>query len=443
VLLSLVTLACGVRFGVKESAVAGDPSKTLIIGAGVAGLSTALYLQRAGISVTVIDPLPPASGASFGNAGMISADTSVPIALPGMLRKVPGWLTNPLGPLAIHPRYLFRALPWLIRWVDAGRMSRVIEISDAMRGLHRTAFDCWKELLGQQHFYDLIRPVGQVHVWESENETPSAALERQLRDRQGIHSEVLGPDDLQQMFPGISRDVRRGVLVPGNGYTVNPHRLVRTLGQLLIEAGGEIVAESAMKIIPREGTAGYTVMTNVAFRIADKVVIAAGAWSRRLLEPLGVRVALETERGYHVMLPSPGVSVKTTISNKSRSFGVTPMENGLRLAGTVEFAGLDAAPDERRAKILMQHAKAMFPAIDTRDYTLWMGFRPSTPDSLPILGEAPGLPGLYLVFGHGHFGMTGGPPSGRLVSRLICGLSPELNPTPFAASRLRPNALIS
>src|SRR5690242_15249148 len=152
--------------------------RILVIGAGVAGLSTALYLQRSGRRVTVIDPSPPASGASFGNAGMISADTAVPIALPGMLRKVPGWLTDPLGPLAVHPSYFPKALPWLLRWIEASRMSRVLAISDAMRALHRGAFDCWKELLGQQKFYDLIRPVGQVHVWEEETESASAALER-------------------------------------------------------------------------------------------------------------------------------------------------------------------------------------------------------------------------------------------------------------------------
>jgi D-amino-acid dehydrogenase len=414
---------------------ASPASKTIVIGAGVAGMSAALYLQRAGVPVTVLDPSPPASGASFGNAGMISADTAVPIALPGMLRKVPGWLTDPLGPLAVHPSYFPKALPWLLRWIEASRMSRVLAISDAMRALHRGAFDCWKELLGQQKFYDLIRPVGQVHVWEEETESASAALERQLRERQGIKSETLGLDDLQQMFPGMSRNVKRGVLVPGNGYTVNPQRLVQTLGELLVEAGGELLPERAMKIIPRDDGPGYRVMTNVANHMAERIVVAAGAWSQRLLDPLGIKVALETERGYHVMLPSPGVAVKTTISNKSRSFGVTPMEHGLRLAGTVEIAGLEAPPDERRAKILMQSAKAMFPDLDTRDYRLWMGFRPSTPDSLPILGEAPGRPGLYFIFGHGHFGMTGGPPSARLVSRLITGAPAEFDPTPYSPQR--------
>jgi glycine/D-amino acid oxidase-like deaminating enzyme len=414
-----------------------DPEpEILVIGAGVAGLCAALYLQRAGRAVAMIDPLPPGSGASFGNAGLISADTSIPIALPGMLRKVPGWLTNRLGPLSVDPLYFPKALPWLLRWIEAGRMPRVLQISDAMRALHRTTFDCWKELLGQTRFYELIRPVGQVHVWETNVETPAAGLERRLRERQGIRAEPLTADDLRQLFPGISRSVSRGLLIPGNGFTVNPHRLVAVLGELFAEAGGALLSERAMKIIPSDGS-GYTVMTNTGWRNAAKVVVAAGAWSRQLLDPLGVRIPLETERGYHAMLTSPGLDLKLPISNKSRAFGVTPMEHGLRVAGTVEIAGLYAPPNEARAKVLLEHIRGMFPAVDTREHRFWMGFRPSTPDSLPILGEAPGRPDLYLALGHGHFGMTGGPPSGRILSRLVLGEPLEVDIRPYTAARFR------
>jgi D-amino-acid dehydrogenase len=413
---------------------ADEPSRVLVIGAGVVGLATALYLRRSGRRVTVIDPTP-AGGASFGNAGMISADTAVPIALPGMLRKVPGWLADPLGPLTVRPGYLPKALPWLLRWMEAGRLVRVLAISDAMRALHRNTFECWKELLGQRRFNELIRPVGQVHVWEGASETPAAALERKLRTRHGIVSEPLTVDDLRQMFPTMARAFQRGVLIPGNGYTVNPQRLVRALADLLIEAGGELETERAMKIIPRQDAPGYAVMTNIGYRLADDVVLAAGAWSRQLFGSLGIRVPLETERGYHAMLPAPGIGLSMTISNKTRGFGVTPMDYGLRVAGTVEIAGLDAPPDERRAQGLLAHIRAMFPSVDTRDSSLWMGFRPSTPDSLPILGEAPGRPRLYCAFGHGHFGMTGGPPSGRLLARLINRQTPDLDPAPYAAAR--------
>lgn len=410
--------------------------EVIVIGAGVAGLSTALYLRRAGIGVAMIDPLPPAGGASFGNAGLLSPDTAVPIALPGMLRKVPGWLNDPLGPLSVRPSYFTRALPWLLRWIEAGRLQRVLAISDAMRSLHRESLDCWQELLGAQLYRELIRPIGQVQVWEGDADTANAQIERQVRERHGIRADVLTADDLRQMFPGIAREVTRGLLIPGNGFTVSPHRSVRTLGELFRIEGGEQIHERAMKLVPAEG-GGWMVMTNTANRSAQHVVIATGAWSGQLLEPLGIHVPLETERGYHAMLFDPETMPALPISNKTRAFGVTPMEDGLRVAGTVEIAGLDAPPNEERAKILVQHARRMFPGLSGAKVRYWMGFRPSTPDSLPILGAAPGRPGLHFAFGHGHFGMTGGPPSGRLVARMIAGERTGLDAAPYSAQRFR------
>jgi D-amino-acid dehydrogenase len=406
----------------------------IVLGAGVAGLSTALYLQRAGVDVAVIDPLGPAGGASFGNAGLLSPDTAVPIALPGMLRKVPGWLLDPLGPLSVKPSYFPRAFPWLLRWIESGRLNRVMAISDAMRALHKETLTCWKELLGTELYGGLIRPSGQVQVWEGDGDTASAAVERQVRERHGIRADPLTVDDLRQMFPGIAREVTRGLLVPGNGFTVSPQRSVRTLGELFRQEGGALINERAMKLIP-QAAGGWMVMTNIANRSTAHVVVAGGAWSRQLLEPLGIKLPLETERGYHAMLFDPEVTPSLPISNKTRAFGVTPMEDGLRVAGTVEIAGLDAPPNEERAKILVGHAKRMFPALKGENVRYWMGFRPSTPDSLPILGPASGHAGLHFVFGHGHFGMTGGPPSGRLVARLITGQAPGIDPAPYSAQR--------
>lgn len=406
----------------------------LVIGAGVVGLSTALYLQRSGVQVAILDPLGPAGGASFGNAGMLSPDTSTPIAMPGMLRKIPGWLRDPLGPLAVRPSYFPRALPWLLQWVKAGRIDRVLAVSDAMRALHVQTMDCWRELLGDENYRDLIRPAGQVSVWEGDDSSPTEAIEQQIRDRHGITVQQLNADDLRQMFPGIARDIKRGIFVPGNGYTVSPQRIVHTLADTFRAGGGTIIAERAMKLIPHE-RGGYLVMTNIANRVADTVVIAAGAWSAQLLKPLGVRVPLETERGYHAMLFSPSMRPAIPISSKSRAFFMTPMEDGVRVAGTVEIGGLDAPPNEQRAKVLVDHARRLFPGLQVGDVRYWMGFRPSTPDSLPILGPVAGRPGLYLAFGHGHYGMSGGPPSGRLLARLITGQTPGIDPVPYGAQR--------
>lgn len=408
--------------------------KAIVIGAGVAGLSTALYLQRAGVSTSVIDPLPPAGGASFGNAGLLSPDTAVPIALPGMLRKVPGWLTDPLGPLSVKPAYFPRALPWLLRWIEAGRLDRVMAISDAMRALHKDSLGCWQELLGQSAYRDLFRAAGQVQVWEGDADTANAAVEAAIRDRHGIRADILTADDLRQMFPCIARNVTRGLLVPGNGQTVSPAKSVSTLAGLFQHEGGELIHERAMKLIPSE-TGGWMVLTNIANRTADHVVVATGAWAKQLLTPLGIKVPLETERGYHAMLFDAEVMPSIPIMNKTRAFGVTPMEDGLRVAGTVEIAGLDAPPNEARAKMLVGQAQSMFPGLSGSKVRYWMGFRPSTPDSLPVLGAAPRHPGLHFVFGHGHFGMTGGPPSGRLAARQITGQATGIDAKPYAIGR--------
>jgi D-amino-acid dehydrogenase len=405
----------------------------IVVGAGVAGLSAALHLARAGAAVSVIDPYPPPGGASYGNAGMISPDTAIPIALPGMLHKVPGWLTDPLGPLAVRPSYLPRALPWLLRWIRAGRMDRVEQISDALRSLHAGAFARWEEMLGQRAYRELFRPVGLVQAWDSPQETPAAALERRLRDRHGIRTEVLSADDMRQMFPGIDRKVQRGLMIPGNGFTISPRRAVETLAELAREAGAVFHRQKVLKLIAGDG--GWTAMTNVGSHKAAHVVVAGGAWSRALLDPLGVSVPLETERGYHAMIANPGIDLRMTIIHKDRSFGMTPMEDGIRVAGTVEIAGLDAPPNEQRAERLAELAGGLFPGLQGDPPRLWMGFRPSMPDSLPVVGPVPSRPGLHLCFGHGHFGMTGGPPSGRIVARSIMGQGVEIDPAPFSVTR--------
>lgn len=403
-----------------------------IIGSGILGLATAVHLQRAGFAVTVIDPLPPGGGTSFGNSGLISNDTAVPIAQPGMLRKVPGWLLRSQGPLVIRSGYVPRLAPWLVRWVGASSLKKVLRISDAMRALHSGALAGWRELLGDADFERLVRPVGQVRIWEGGG--MESRIEMQIAERHGIAVEPLGGEDLQRIYPGISPDIRRGMRIPGNAFTVSPIGLVQALHAQFLAAGGLSVHERVLKILPR-GPQGFTLMTNIANRSFPCVVVAGGAWSRGLLEPLHVHVPLESERGYHALLPSPNLELPMPLSVKNRGFGMTSMTEGLRVTGTVEFAGLEAAPDERLAAALAGHARRIFPGLKAGEPRYWMGHRPSTPDSLPVLGEAPGHPGLYLAFGHGHFGLTGGPPSAKLVSQLIAGTQPGIDPRPYSVER--------
>lgn len=405
-----------------------------VIGAGIVGVSAARYLQRTGLNVTIIDPLPPGGATSFGNAGMVRHDCNAPVAMPGMLRQVPGWLVDPLGPLVLRPRYALKAMPWLLRWIRAGRMDCVNRAADALCDLHRGNLDCYRDLLGGAAFEDLIRKVGGIQVWESEAESLSDRITAEINTRQGVATEPLSRQDLERRLPGISSIAKRGLLYPDNAHTINPYRLVTAIADGFRKAGGVFATERVLKILPCEGE-GYTLMTNTSNRKVGRVVLAAGAWSNRLLKPLGAGLPLETERGYHLMLPSPSVELPMPVQMKSRGFALTPMEHGLRLAGTVEIAGLEEVPDERRARILFSHARALFPELKGEEPTIWMGCRPSLPDSLPAIGRARRHAGLFIATGHGHTGMIGGGTTGRLVAELVTGRPAHIDPAPYSPDR--------
>jgi D-amino-acid dehydrogenase len=378
--------------------------------------------------------LPPGSATSFGNAGMVRHDCNVPVALPGMLRQVPGWLADPLGPLALRPGYALKAAPWLLRWMRAGRMDVVNAAADALSKLHRGNLDCYRDLLGAGPFDDLIRKVGGIQIWESEAEGLSDRITTEINARHKVVTEPLSVGDLKRLLPGISAIARRGLLYPENAHTINPHRLVTALVDGVCRDGGVFVNERVLKIVPVEG-GGYMLLTNTANRRVDMVVVAAGAWSNQLLKPLGAGLPLETERGYHLMLPSPSIELTMPVQMKNRGFAMSPMEHGLRLAGTVEIAGLDAPPDERRAHILLTHARALFPDLKGGEPTIWMGYRPSLPDSVPAIGRAKNHAGLFVATGHGHTGMIGGGSTGRLLAELVAGTPPHIDPVPYSPTR--------
>lgn len=412
----------------------GEAGGVAVIGAGIVGLSAAVFLQRGGASVTLFDPLPPPGGASWGNAGLLSVDSCVPISLPGMLWKVPGWLMDPLGPLAVDPRYFMKAAPWLLDWARAGRMRRVLAASDALRALHKPALEQYRELLGPEHFRDLIRTSGQIHVWDDGRESANERVSRLVRERHGIVAEPLDRNELRQFVPEIAPGIGRALFYPNNGQTVNPQRLVERVAGLFGEAGGVLRHERVMKILPEQGTS-YSLLTNSGNHRFGKVVVAAGAWSRRLLGPLGIRIPLETERGYHVTVRDPSFTLRIPVLHKGRGFGATPMEMGIRFAGTVEIAGLEAPMNERRAHELLRQARGLFPSFEARDFSIWMGFRPSLPDSVPVIDEPGPHLGLVVACGHGHTGMTAGAMTGRLVSELVLGKPPLIDLAPYRLAR--------
>lgn len=405
-----------------------------VIGAGAVGLCAAIQLRRRGFAVTVLEEAQPAAGASYGNSGMLVADTAIPTSQPGMIWKVPGWLADPLGPLTVKAHYLPKALPWLWRYLRAGTRSHVFHASTALRALHQSTFEGWRENVGPRAMDRLTRRDGQVYLWEGLTEPPLRGLEDEVRSHLGIETEALGADQIRQFFPGISSDVSYGLLIRGNGHTVDPGALVRALASQFLNDGGELIQERAVKLWRNE-SGRWTIMTNLNNYRADLVVVAAGAWSARLLDPIGVKIPLESERGYHAMLRNPSVHLGMPILNKTGYFGISSMSEGLRVSGTVEIGGLDTPPTLQRAKNLVALATRLFPQLTYDGTTYWMGHRPSTPDGLPVIGPINAHPGLHVCFGHGHAGLTGAPMSGQLLAQLATGEKPAIDPTPYAPAR--------
>lgn len=428
---------CSYHRGRDEAASAIKITDTdvAVIGAGVVGVCAALELQRAGCGVTLYDALPPGGGASYGNAGLISVDSCIPIALPGMLWQVPRWLLDPAGPLAIRPAYLARALPWLLRWLRAARPQQVRAAAAALHALHRPALGLYAELLGPELFSGLIRQHGQLHVWSgTAAASPADRLVDEIRARQQISVESLDAERVRALLPDLAGPVARAIAFRQHAHCVQPQQLVEALVGRLLEQGGALRHAGIQRIEPL-ATRGFRLWTNTGCVRARTVVVAGGAFSNRLLRPLGVRLPLETERGYHVEIPNPGVRVAVPFIHKELAVAVTPMATGLRFAGTVEFAGLDHPPDPRRTSALLQTAVRLFPGLHTDGARNWLGHRPSTPDSVPVVGQVEGCEGLYVACGHGHTGLTGAPMTGRLVAALATGRSPPIDPHPYAMAR--------
>jgi D-amino-acid dehydrogenase len=406
-----------------------------VIGAGIVGIACASYLQRSGFKVTVIDTLPPGEGCSFGNAGIISPLSCVPVAKPGMLWKVPGYLTDPTGPLALRLAYFPTALPWLLRFLHAGRLSRVREISQAMAALHASCLDDYWPLIKDAGAPDLIKQTGTVAVSRHDGGTTSDTLSNALRAEAGIKSEPLGADELRQLVPGLAPDFKSGLFFPGAAQSINSFRLVQVLAETLVRNGGTIRRGTVTGFdLAMEGP--RVLRTDGGDIQVERLVIAAGAYSNRLAAQLGTTVPLEAERGYHAMLPNPGITMpRLPVLNYDHSFYATPMENGLRFAGTAEFAGIDAPPDYRRAKILLEHGKAMFPGLDATGATEWMGRRPSLPDNLPVIDRSPRFPAVYYAFGHSHFGLMGAAVTGKLIAELMSDKPPSIDLAPYRITR--------
>jgi D-amino-acid dehydrogenase len=409
-----------------------DP--VVVVGAGIVGVCCALYLRREGRPVVLLDRGAPGEGTSFGNGSIITEEAVVPVQHPGVAREVPGMLMDPLGPLAIRWSYLPKIAPWLLQFVRASSPARVEEVSMALRALLKGAVAAYDPLLEVAGIRDMIRRSGWVSVYETEAGFNNYAPMLELQRRRGVKLEVLQPEELRQLEPGLAPIFKRGVFYPDVAHTVNNFRFVQELAGAFQRLGGEVQRRSVTGFEQGEGKV-TAVLTDTGRLACSGVVIAAGAWSKALTAMLGSRPPLDTERGYHLTLPHAGDSLRLPVYSTERGFVCTPLEHGLRIAGTVELGGLEAAPNWQRAEVLYRNASRWLPGLDRREESRWMGYRPSMPDSLPVIGRAPRHDNAVFAFGHGHIGLSLGARTGELVAALLGGRDPGIDLSPYRPDR--------
>jgi len=410
------------------------PSHIVVIGAGIVGVSTALHLQRDGLTVTVIDERNPGEGTSRGNAAVLAVDSVSPVATPGVMWDVPKYLKDPLGPLAIRWSYLPKIAPWLLRFIAASSPKRVEEIAGALASILSRATAVHRDFAQAIGEAAMLRETGWLGVFESDKKFEGYQWDLDLQKRHGVDYQVMRQEEIRQFEPSLQPIFRHAVYYPQNSYVADNFRLVRELAALFAKNGGAIVKAkvTGFNFGPNGPTAVNTTDRSIA---CDSVVVAAGAWSKKLTAMLGHNVPLDTERGYHVTLPNAQKMPRMPLYSGDHSFAVTPLEVGLRFAGTVELGGLDLPPNYARAEILMKHGRRMFGDLNENGRSDWMGFRPSMPDSLPVISRGKKYANTYFAYGHGHLGLTLGPITGKLISDLVAGRNPGIDLTPFRIDR--------
>ncbi|MFQ5467895.1 MAG: NAD(P)/FAD-dependent oxidoreductase [Kiloniellaceae bacterium] len=405
-----------------------------VIGAGIVGIASALNLQRAGFDVTVIDKEPPGEGASRGNAGIMAPCAIVPVTTPGIWKKAPGMLLDPMGPLSLKWSYILGMLPWLADYLSNSSPRRVEAIASGLSNILSGSVEEHQQLARDTKAEQWINPSPYIYLYPDERAYLKESFAWNLRKAHGARFAVLKNGEVQDMDPAISPNFTFALVLEGHGFVRDPLRLVHSLAEDFARKGGTILQREVTDI--EIGIHGpERLLTPQGPIEIETLVIAAGAWSGKLAAQLGSPVPLESERGYHVVLTDPGITPKYPIMSTSGKFVATPMAMGLRLAGLVEFAGLEAAPNYKLARTLLKHARQLFPGVRTEQFTEWMGHRPALPDSLPVIGRSPKFENVFFAFGHQHVGLTGGPKTGRLISEMIQGRTPNIDMEPYSIMR--------
>ncbi|MBW7922468.1 MAG: FAD-dependent oxidoreductase [Rubellimicrobium sp.] len=405
-----------------------------VIGAGVIGATAALELARRGHGVTLIDRSDGADSAARGNAGAFAFADVIPIATPGIMRKAPGWLLDPAGPLTLAPGYLPRIAPWLARfwrasWPD--RYAPAVSAQTALMNVSQAALD---RLLAAEALEPLLRREGQLQLYDSAQTFRASLPGWEECRRNGVRFDLIeGAAALAEYQPGLAARFTHGAWTPDWMNVTDPALWVETITARALARGATRLRAAAQAVRP--AGQGAEIVTDRGVQAFDRVVIAAGAWSGPLARSLGLCLPLDTERGYNTTLPARGFDLRTHVTFSDHGFVVSRIGDDIRVGGGVELAGLTRPPRMARADALLAKAKAFLPGLEVTGGRQWMGFRPSMPDSLPVIGRAPGAPAVVLAFGHGHLGLTQSPGSAEIVADLAEGAAPAIDITPFRPER--------
>jgi len=409
-------------------------SETIIIGAGIVGICTAAALAEAGHKVTVIDRTGICAETSSGNAGAFAFSDVLPLAQKGMLRHLPRWLADSNGPLAIPPAYLPRLTPWLLRFWRAGRSSMRQGSIAAQGELMRLAEREWMALMDRSGTRSMLREDGALELYDGEADFRASLPGWHERERLGIAFEHVGRDRVEELQPGLAERFTRATFVPGWKTVADPQWLGRAIWDHAAAMGARF-RHAEVQGAGLEAGRPVLRLTDGATLSPGLLVIAAGAWSHRLAVSFGDRIPLETERGYNTTLPRTAFDLRRQLIFPRHGFVITPLDSGLRIGGAVEFAGLERPPNYARSRAMLAKARAFLPGLDAAGGREWMGFRPSLPDSLPVIDRSRGSPNVLYAFGHGHLGLTQAAATARLVCDLAAGAPPAIDLAPFCAHR--------
>ncbi len=409
-------------------------TRVAVIGAGIVGSATGTWLAADGADVTVFERDPDALPASTGNAGVIMLSGISPLARPGILASVPGWMLDPLGPLTLRLVDVPALTPFLARFVAAARPSQVEQSTAALGFLMKTALGDHQELARRGRLSGHMRRTGAVHIFDSDGSFRSSQAEWKERARHGVDYREIPVAEVRRMVPALTGSFARAIFVPETWTVSSPNGILQGLRTVLREADRLHAAE--VTALRANGEAVTVVTADGSETPFDQVVVAGGVWSRDLVRKLGLGVVLEAERGYNTTWQEPPIALDLPVFFDDHGFVATPLEDGLRVGGAVELAAVDAPPNFARAAAIRKKMRRYVPELPDAGGREWMGCRPATPDSLPVIGAHPRDPRIVFAFGHGHLGLTLSAATARHVADLL-GRRGDRNLAPFGIERFQ------